>query len=106
MISKLLTHKVRKDLLRSNVKLNHREYLRSLHLGARIKYQAGYHKKKLIFLGLVALISWNYELHISLYHGILSLRSPKQVLQHLLFGSEKVEATVNEQKIVGWKFGD
>ena len=56
----------------------------------KLKYWAGYHKKKLIFLGLVVLISWNYELHVSLMHSIMSIRSPKQFLMHLFLGSEKV----------------
>ena len=34
------------------------------------------------------------------------MRSPKEFVHHLFFGSEKVEATVNDQRIVGWKFGD
>ena len=106
MISKLLAHKIRKDLLRDNKKHNHREYLQALQLEHKVKYWAGYHKKKLIFLGLMVLVTWNYELHVSLMNSLLSLRSPKQVLMHLFLGSEKEEKTVNEQRIVGWKMGD
>lgn len=106
MINTLLTHKIRKDLIRENKKHNHREYLQALDKWPRVRYWAGYHKKKLIFFGLVALISWNYDLHTSLWHSLLSLRSPREFLNHLLFDDEKVEKTVNEQRIVGWSHGD
>ena len=36
----------------------------------------------------------------------MGLRSPKQFVSHLFFGSEKVEKTVNEQKVIGWQFSD
>jgi hypothetical protein len=87
MISTVLTHKIRKDTIRENKKHNHREYLAALQTGPKIKYWLGYHKKKLIFFGLVALISWNYDLHTSLWHSILSIRSPRDMLSHLLFNS-------------------
>ena len=61
----------------------------------KIKYWAGYHKKKLIFFGLVIVISWTYELHVSMINYLLSMRSPRQFMMHLLFRSEKVEATIN-----------
>ena len=87
MLNIILTHKIRKDIIRNNKKQNHREYLHALELQPKIRYWAGYHKKKLIFFGLVALISWNYELHVSLMHYFMSMRSPKQFVSHLLFGS-------------------
>lgn len=104
MIAALLNHKIRKELIRNNKKHNHKEYLRALQTGPKIKYWAGYHKKKLIFLALVALVGWTYDYHITLYHSILSLRSPRQFMNHMLFGDEKIEKTVHEQKIVGWPF--
>ena len=90
MLNILLDNKIRKDIVRHNKKRNHREYLGALQFQHQVKYLAGYHKKKLIFFGLVALISWNYELHISLKHWFLSIRSPQQLAANLLFGSEKV----------------
>lgn len=86
MINTLLNHNIRKDVVRENKKLNHKEYLRALQTEHKIKYWAGYHKKKLIFFGLVAVVSWTYDIHLSAWHYLLSLRSPRQLLNHMLFG--------------------
>lgn len=94
MIAALLTHKNRKDLVRKNKKHNHREYLRALETGPKIKYWAGYHKKKLIFFALVGLVGWTYDYHIKLYHSLLNLRSPRKFLSQILLGGEKVEKTI------------
>jgi hypothetical protein len=104
MISTLLSHKIRKDIIRDNKKSNHKEYLYSLQPFPQLKYWSGYHKKKLVFFALVALLTWHYELHHSVIAYIKNMRSPKQFVSHLLFGTEKIEKTVSEQAIGFWQF--
>jgi hypothetical protein len=63
MIKNLLQHKIRKDILANNKKINHKSFLKSMGLTEKIPYLMSYHKKKLIFAVVIGLISWTYSLH-------------------------------------------
>ena len=102
MIKSFINHAIRKDILRKNKKINHLQYRDALPWLSRLTYTAGDHKKKLIFFVVVSLVCWTYDWHKSLYYWVLSFRSPTQFVANLMFGSEKEEITVHEQKVVGW----
>lgn len=103
MIRQLLEHAVRKDLRRGNKARNHLQYLRALAPLPRTAYWAGYHKKKLIFLAIVGVVSWTYGWHRPAYRYLLSLHSPQQFLTQLLTAEDKVPKTIVEQSVV-WDF--
>ena len=106
MLGRLLGHSIRKELLKVNKKHNHREYLRALQLVPAVKYWSGYHKKKLIFLALVAVVGWTYDMHISAYYWLRSIRSPAQLLAELPLISPKVEKTLKEMEVPSWQFSE
>ena len=103
MLARLLNHRIRKELLKVNKRHNHREYLKALQMGPAVKYWSGYHKKKLIFLVLVVVISWTYDMHLSTYYWLKSIRTPKQLLAELPLISPKVEKTIREMEMPGWQ---
>ncbi len=63
MIKNLLQHKIRKDILSNNKKINHKSFLRSMNVATKIPYLMSYHKKKLIFAVVLGIVSWTYSLH-------------------------------------------
>ena len=96
MIKKLLEHSVRKELRRANKKHTHGEYLRALLPLPKAAYWAGYHKKKLILLVVVGIVSWTYEWYRSVYKYMLAMKSPQHILHALLTAEEKVPKTIAE----------
>lgn len=103
MIKKLLEHSIRKDLRRANKKHTHSEYLRALLPLQKAVYWTGYHKKKLILLVVVGIVSWTYEWYRSAYKYVLSMKSPQHILHALFTAEEKVPKTIAEQTVV-WDF--
>jgi hypothetical protein len=103
MIKKLLEHSVRKDLRRANKKHTHNEYMRALNPIPKAAYWAGYHKKKLIALAILGIVSWTYDWYRSMYRYALSLESPQRFLKEVFTTAEKVPKTITEQVVV-WEF--
>lgn len=64
MISQLLKHSIRKDIIKGNKKVNHKSFVRSMNLSSKIPYLMKYHKKKIIFSMLVGIIIYTYDLQI------------------------------------------
>jgi hypothetical protein len=96
MISKLLNHKIRKDLLRHNKQHNHKEYLSALAPYPRLAYWSAYHKKKLISFALASLLAWHYEMYEPVQNFFISLGSPRKFITDLVTPG-KVEKTIKEQ---------
>ena len=81
ILKDLLKHKVRKEIIKNNKKLNHKAYTKSLSWGQKIPFLMKYHKKKLIFLLVLGIVTWNYSLHKSTWLIIrLILLVPERVI--------------------------
>ncbi len=63
MIKNLMDHTIRKEIIRKNKKINHKSFTSSMDYFSKIPYLMKYHKKKLIFLCILGVASWTYNLH-------------------------------------------
>jgi hypothetical protein len=96
MIKNLMQHKIRKDILTNNKKINHKAFLKSMNFTKKIPYLMSYHKKKLVFAVVLGLVSWTYSLHkckvsliLAVYYWLLGLRAPHKILIGLFADIEK-----------------
>ena len=62
----LLKHKIRKEIIKNNKKLNHKAYSKAMGWGERIPFIMKHNKKKLVFFLVMSIITWNYSLHKSI----------------------------------------